>query len=81
MVVDYIFYVRGARNKDYNRWFVDTVRKVVGNGDETLFWEDLWVEGGILHDIFRRLYHLTSVKNIMVANMCDEDDGVVQGIV
>ncbi|GKB20868.1 hypothetical protein Tco_0854791 [Tanacetum coccineum] len=38
----------------------------LGNGDSTLFWEDMWYDGGRLKDRFPRAYTLESCKSITV---------------
>ena len=42
-------------------------RKVIGNGERTRFWEDLWVGDRPLCERFSRLYNLTFSKNVLVA--------------
>ncbi|GJT21272.1 hypothetical protein Tco_0891209 [Tanacetum coccineum] len=44
--------------------FSNSFVKKVGNGENTLFWEDLWVEDGSLCDNFPRLYELESNKHV-----------------
>nr|GEV27083.1 1-aminocyclopropane-1-carboxylate synthase-like [Tanacetum cinerariifolium] len=34
------------------------VRLKLGNGESTLFWKDNWINGGVLKDVFPRLYAL-----------------------
>ncbi|GJR46898.1 RNA-directed DNA polymerase, eukaryota [Tanacetum coccineum] len=44
------------------------IKKKVGNGFNTRFWEDLWKGEVVLKDLFPRLYALETMKNISVAN-------------
>ncbi|XP_063941514.1 uncharacterized protein LOC135149664 [Daucus carota subsp. sativus] len=41
------------------------------NGKSVLFWEDRWFENKILKDVFKRLYHLSNLKDITVHDMVD----------
>nr|GEW03533.1 hypothetical protein [Tanacetum cinerariifolium] len=47
--------------------FLSFIRKKVGNGEDTLFWEDSWFDGISLKQQFSRLYSLESAKHINVA--------------
>lgn len=49
--------------------FKDNIRCFVGDGSSTLFWWDLWLEGGIMKDMFRRLLELVENKMLTVAEM------------
>ena len=40
------------------RWFIDHIRCELGDGVETLFWWDPWLEEGILKERFSRLFYL-----------------------
>lgn len=31
-------------------WFSDSIRKLVGNGQNTSSWKDLWLGGGLLEE-------------------------------
>nr|GFB66027.1 RNA-directed DNA polymerase, eukaryota, reverse transcriptase zinc-binding domain protein [Tanacetum cinerariifolium] len=44
------------------------IKKKVGNGDITMFWEDPWKGEVIFKDLFPRLYALKMVKSISVVN-------------
>nr|GEZ37079.1 RNA-directed DNA polymerase, eukaryota, reverse transcriptase zinc-binding domain protein [Tanacetum cinerariifolium] len=50
--------------KDIN--LMNFLRIKLGNGESTLFWEDVWCEGGKLKDRFPRAYALESCKTITV---------------
>lgn len=41
----------------------------------TSFWHDLWLEGGLIFSIFRRLYNLSLDKKVFVVSMCVDQDG------
>nr|GEY24798.1 RNA-directed DNA polymerase, eukaryota, reverse transcriptase zinc-binding domain protein [Tanacetum cinerariifolium] len=44
----------------------DFMRIKLGNGENTSFWEDCWIEGDSLRNRFPRLYNLESCKRITV---------------
>ncbi|GAU42262.1 hypothetical protein TSUD_327400 [Trifolium subterraneum] len=50
-------------------WFGDHVSKRVGDGSDTFFWTDPWVEGIPLCDRFGRLFDLAETKGRTVAEM------------
>lgn len=43
----------------------------VGNGDLSLFWEDIWFEDNPLLERFQKLYSLSNLKNEVVRNIID----------
>ena len=45
------------------------MRKRVGNGEKTLFWEESWLESRPLKFIFPRLYSITTNKQAKIASM------------
>ena len=45
----------------------------IGNGEDTLFWEDKWNEKGSLKDIFPRIYALESEKKVKANQRLDRD--------
>nr|GEU96828.1 hypothetical protein [Tanacetum cinerariifolium] len=47
--------------------FLSLIRKKVGNGEDTLFWDDSWFDGISLIQQFPCLYSLESAKHINVA--------------
>jgi len=49
--------------------FKDNIFKKVGDGRDTLFWTDPWLEGGPVAVRFRRLYDLSVSKNCTVKEM------------
>jgi hypothetical protein len=51
-------------------------RKIIGNGQRTLFWEDLWVGDKPLREKFPRLYFLT--VNFTVARVFNEGWGCIR---
>ncbi|GJR04269.1 RNA-directed DNA polymerase, eukaryota, reverse transcriptase zinc-binding domain protein [Tanacetum coccineum] len=44
------------------------IRKKVGNGEDTLFWEAIWLNGVILKQKYPRLYALELDKRVIVAD-------------
>ena len=50
-------------------WFRDCVTKVVGDGRNTYFWTDPWLDGIALSVWFRRLYGLSVNKHRTVEDM------------
>ncbi|PNY13834.1 cysteine-rich receptor-like protein kinase [Trifolium pratense] len=61
--------VRDGVGLSIGRWFENNISRKVGNGEETLFWKDRWLEGGSLSIHFNRLFELAIDKNITVADM------------
>jgi len=53
-------------------WFDNNIRRVVGNGRETLFWTDNWLGGVPLKLHFSRLYELVVHKECSVEEMMRE---------
>ena len=51
------------------RWFEDNVRRVVGDGRDTLFWHDTWVGDTSLKLKFPRLFDLSVNKESTVEEM------------
>ena len=41
---------------------------IVGDGQNTYFWEDLWLGGNILSLSFPRLYHSSTLKNLSISD-------------
>jgi hypothetical protein len=62
---------RGGRG-----WFDEHLRRVVGDGKNTSFWNDQWVDGDTLSSLFRRLYDISLDKEACVAEMIVEEEGV-----
>ncbi|GJX83812.1 RNA-directed DNA polymerase, eukaryota [Tanacetum coccineum] len=44
--------------------FFEYLQLNMGNGESTTFWEDRWLEGSVLKDIFPRLYVLETNKKV-----------------
>jgi hypothetical protein len=44
-------------------WFSSNLRRKVGNGDNTLFWEDSWAGAIPLREIFNSLYGISDTKS------------------
>ena len=42
---------------------------ITGNGENTSFWSDPWLEGGVLWDRFRHLFKLSVDHNVYVVAM------------
>ncbi|KAK2433359.1 hypothetical protein QL285_018637 [Trifolium repens] len=51
------------------RWFEEHICRKVGDGSDTFFWTDPWVEGVSLRERFARLYDLAETKQRTVAEM------------
>jgi hypothetical protein len=47
-------------------WFSRAATKVLGNGNNTLFWKDVWVGGQCLQTRFPRLFGISTNKDLMV---------------
>ncbi|GKA99799.1 RNA-directed DNA polymerase, eukaryota, partial [Tanacetum coccineum] len=45
---------------------VDLIRLKLGNGDSSSFWDDNWYAGGVIKDLFPRLYALELHKHVTV---------------
>ncbi|GAU48338.1 hypothetical protein TSUD_267630 [Trifolium subterraneum] len=59
-----------------NRWLVDNICRRVGNGRDTLFWLDPWLEECPLQRSFCRLYELAENTSISVADMFEAGWGI-----
>nr|GEW15513.1 RNA-directed DNA polymerase, eukaryota, reverse transcriptase zinc-binding domain protein [Tanacetum cinerariifolium] len=57
--------VKQMQNQGVN--FFEYIRLKLGNGDNTLFWEDKWCKGGVLKDLFPRLYALELIRKSTVS--------------
>lgn len=57
-------------------WFSSVVKKVVGNRENTTFWNEPWVEGGLLRERFARLYSLSLDKEVLVADLVGWREGL-----
>ncbi|KEH30065.1 hypothetical protein MTR_4g060705 [Medicago truncatula] len=51
-------------------WLVDNIVRKVGDGSNTLFWEDAWLLDVPLAVSFSRLFELSENKNVTVREMC-----------
>jgi hypothetical protein len=61
--------VREGSGLGVGRWFDDNIRRVIGNGRNTLFWTDNWLGGVPLKIQFSRLYELAVHKECSVEDM------------
>lgn len=50
-------------------WFWDKVESRIGDGRDTLFWEDEWLGNQSLKVRFPRLYHLSSNRGAKISDM------------
>ncbi|CAJ2673056.1 unnamed protein product [Trifolium pratense] len=50
-------------------WFRESVLRQVGDGSDTFFWTDPWVDGISLRERFGRLFDLAENKSVLVAEM------------
>ncbi|GKB64716.1 hypothetical protein Tco_0920902 [Tanacetum coccineum] len=48
--------------------FFEYLQLNMGNGESTTFWEDRWLEGSVVKDIFPRLYVLETNKKVSVGD-------------
>ncbi|GJS62333.1 RNA-directed DNA polymerase, eukaryota [Tanacetum coccineum] len=46
---------------------LDFIRLKLGNGESSSFWDDKWYEGGVIKELFPRLYALETYKNATVS--------------
>ncbi|KAL8513075.1 hypothetical protein ACS0TY_019308 [Phlomoides rotata] len=53
---------------DHNGWFFGGLERVVGEGEETGFWDDVWIEGVRLRERFPRLFQLSLGKGDSVSS-------------
>jgi len=49
--------------------FLQQLRVEVGNGEKTRFWEDPWMQDGVLKQVFPELYKLSTQKHNVIARM------------
>ncbi|PNX79781.1 ribonuclease H, partial [Trifolium pratense] len=63
-------------NLDHN-WFSEHVVRKMGNGEQTSFWEDIWVGEVSLRDHFPRLFSISMQKEASVASLRNLNDAVV----
>ncbi|CAJ2657379.1 unnamed protein product [Trifolium pratense] len=61
--------IREGGGESSGRWFGEHVVRRVGDGSETFFWTDPWVDGTPLCERFGRLFALTVNKYCTVAEM------------
>jgi hypothetical protein len=50
-------------------WFEQAIFKTVGNGNNTKFWSEVWVENQALSARFPRLFMLSEQKNAVISDM------------
>jgi hypothetical protein len=56
-------------------WFVDSVTRKVGNGNDTYFWSSKWIGATPLALVFPRLYSLSNQKEKVVSDFIVSQDG------
>lgn len=61
--------VRDGVGEGIERWFEENVRRVVGDGRNTLFWYDTWIGDTPLRLRFPRLFELVVEKESRVRKM------------
>lgn len=74
-LVEGCLFCGGGREGVRHRWLSDSLKKVVGNGEQTSSWSDPWVEGGLLCNRFHRLFLLTTNKEETVAGARGWEEG------
>lgn len=52
-----------------NDWFGKGLRKKIGRGDRTRFWEDVWVGDKCFKDIFPHLYSLSEQRGLNIEDL------------
>ncbi|XP_071719522.1 uncharacterized protein [Rutidosis leptorrhynchoides] len=57
--------------------FSNSFARVIGNGRNTKFWEDIWIADKPLKEIFKRLVRLESNPNVTVSNRLHQANGSV----
>ncbi|GAU37415.1 hypothetical protein TSUD_361200 [Trifolium subterraneum] len=50
-------------------WFRENIMRKVGDGSDTFFWTDPWLDGTPLRERFGRLFDLAENKSVLVAEM------------
>lgn len=50
-------------------YFTGSLEKILGDGQLTRFWDDLWAGNGLLKSKFPRLFRLCSDKEKTMSNM------------
>ncbi|GJZ63258.1 RNA-directed DNA polymerase, eukaryota, reverse transcriptase zinc-binding domain protein [Tanacetum coccineum] len=58
--------VKSLKNQGVNVF--EYMRLNLGNGDSTLFWEDNWINGFVLKDMYPRIYALEKSKMVKVSS-------------
>ncbi|GAU38822.1 hypothetical protein TSUD_356730 [Trifolium subterraneum] len=61
--------IRDGGGGDRGGWFGEHISKKVGDGSDTFFWTDPWVDGTTLCERFGRLFDLAEAKSASVAEM------------
>nr|GEX08999.1 RNA-directed DNA polymerase, eukaryota, reverse transcriptase zinc-binding domain protein [Tanacetum cinerariifolium] len=64
--LDIVCFFSNLYNKGVD--LLGSIKKKVGNGKNTMFWDELWKGEVLFKNLFPRLYALESVKNISVAD-------------
>lgn len=59
----------GIVEGDEGRWFWEGLVRVLGNGMDTRFWEDVWTGDSPLKARFPRLFHLSTKQGAIVSDM------------
>ncbi|CAJ2658361.1 unnamed protein product [Trifolium pratense] len=61
--------IREGVGESGGSWFGEHVLRRVGDGSDTLFWTDPWLDGVSLRERFGRLFVLAETKSLSVAEM------------
>ena len=67
----------GARHPEVVSIFKDSMRLIVGRGNDISFWKDPWLERWVLKKKFPRLYFLAAVKEISIQEMQSNNNGEI----
>ncbi|GAU49838.1 hypothetical protein TSUD_408070 [Trifolium subterraneum] len=65
-----ITHIRDGGGGIEGEWFGEHISKMVGDGSDTYFWTDSWVDETHLCEHFGRLFDLAEAKSASVAEMC-----------
>jgi len=68
--------IQTCGGEESGSWFNSNVRRRVGDGKATLFWEDHWVGTTPLKTQYLRLYNISEQKKGYIIELGQWDEGV-----